>query len=164
MGWLDLNVIGQGRTQSSHQQDQSARFPGNITQTQKFLRIFGGAKGLFALQWASSERPRKFSALLSHWKARPLAMKKRQHSWSGFMSQEKGPLGHFNCLILGFRARMKRIRPWQWIENKALLALQQRQPKSGATLHLIVLKERWSFLGLKKYSCNTVIEQWFPYP
>ena len=81
-------------------------------------------------------------------------------SWS----QEKGPLGHFNCLILGYRARMKRIRPSQRIENKALLSLQQRQPMSGATLHLTVLKERWSFLGLKKYSCNTVIEQWFPDP
>lgn len=114
MGWLDLNVTGKGRTQTSHQQDQSARFPGNITQTQKFLRIFRGAKGLFAFQWVCSERPGKFLALLSHWKARPTAMKKRQHPWSSFMkSQEKGPLGHFNCLILGYRDKTKGIRPWQ---------------------------------------------------
>ena len=165
MGWLDLNVTGKGRTQTSHQQDQSARFPGNITQTQKFLRIFRGAKGLFAFQWVCSERPGKFLALLSHWKARPTDMKKRQHPCSSFMkSQEKGPLGHFNCLILGYRDKTKGIRPWQWVESKALLALQQKQPMVSTTLHLPVLKERWSFLGLKKYSCNAAIEQWFPNP
>lgn len=166
MGWLDLNAIGKGRTQTSHQQDQRARFPGNITQTQKFLRIFGGAKGLFAFQWASSERPGKFSALVSHWKARSIAMKKRQHPWSSFMkSQEKRRLGHFNCLTLGYRDKTMGIRLWQWVESKALLHLQQpRQPMLGATLYLPVLKERQSFLGLKKYSCNTAIAQLFPDP
>lgn len=107
-----MNVIGKGRTPTNHQRDQSARFPGNITQTQKFLRIFRGAKGLFAFQWACSERPGKFSAFLSHWKASPIATKKRQHPWSSFMkSQEKGSPGRFNCLILGCRARTKGIRP-----------------------------------------------------
>lgn len=86
--------LDKGEHKPATNKDQSARFPGNITQTQKFLRIFGGARGVFAFQCASSERSGKaLSSLLSHWRARTMAVNRQGPGRS--LVKRKGTAGKF---------------------------------------------------------------------